>query len=243
VVASPLGWFQSQNWDTTQEGSRSWGWFCGNLTAGNLQTGLDNYSRYVKDYIVSPCLERNRTVEECFGTYDAKRYQRYGLEQHWRLWEYQSCREWGYFEAGAPLGRPSLMPRIIDVAYSSKLCQQAFGFDENHRPNVSSINQYGDFTLETDGLMYVDGDSDPWLWATAHSPYSPQRKRRDTQSRPTVLLEHAWHHSDENGLGDIDVEPSRIRGIHEREIEVVKGWLENWRLERQDGLLIQHSPR
>ena len=36
-------------------------------------------------------------LQQCFGTYNDTQYQDTGLDQDWRLWQFQVCTQWGYF--------------------------------------------------------------------------------------------------------------------------------------------------
>ena len=38
----------------------------------------------------------------------------------------------------------------------------------------------------------------------------------------------AWHHNDENGLGNISEEPKRIQDVHNLQVEVVREWVEEF---------------
>lgn len=106
-----------------------------------------------------------------------------------------------------------------------------FPLDYDFEIDTSKVLQYGGFNLTAPRLMYIDGTHDPWLYATAHSPYSPQKDREDDLS---VLINESWHHNDENGLGDIDKEPERIQKVHRLQIQVVKGWVEQFYQEKHN---------
>jgi hypothetical protein len=122
------------------------------------------------------------------------------------------CTEWGYYVVAPPKENPSLVPRVIDLAYSSKICEAAFppgkhasefdivvlfpsplllkfGMKQGVplQPNVTLVNQWGDFDLAFDRLAYVDGDSDPWRYATPHHPLL--KERPDTVERPFKLIQ------------------------------------------------------
>jgi len=103
--------------------------------------------------------------------------------------------------------------------------------DANHHPNTTRINKYGNFSLSVPNLLYVDGDQDPWLYATIHSPLASQYANLSRPELPYgdgILIHEAWHHSDENGLPNLADEPKRIRNVHAEEISVVKGWVKEF---------------
>ncbi|KAF3186713.1 hypothetical protein TWF788_002939 [Orbilia oligospora] len=125
-------------------------------------------------------------------------------------------------EEGAPTGFPTLVPRIVDLKYLRRICQNSFKLPPDFVIDTSKVLRYGGFNLTAPRLMYIDGTHDPWLYATPHSLHSPQKDRSD---RLSILIQEAWHHNDENGLGDISKEPLRIQDVHFREIEVVRDWV------------------
>ena len=100
------------------------------------------------------------------------------------------CTEWGYFIGGAPDPLPTLVSRLIDVAYNARICEYAFPPGKHSSvpvmPNVTRINQYGDYALKASRLAIIDGDEDPWIFATAHSPDAVPRN--DTHSEPYKII-------------------------------------------------------
>ncbi|KAF3919129.1 hypothetical protein ABW21_db0207391 [Orbilia brochopaga] len=222
-----LGSWQDGNWNKLESGATSWDRFCTNITNGirdgilahdaedeekilekkeyfDLEAGVHNFAAWTRASLRESCGDSN--ITECAGSSADRQY-------------------WGYFMPGAPAGFRTLMPRIVDMPYLRKSCQSYFGMPANFTVDVSKVLQYGGYNLTAPRLMYIDGTHDPWLYATAHSPHSPQKDRTDKLS---VFIPESWHHNDENGLGDISKEPQRIQDVHNQEIEVVKGWVEEF---------------
>ncbi|KAG8748275.1 hypothetical protein FRC10_007665 [Ceratobasidium sp. 414] len=125
---------------------------------------------------------------------------------------------------GAPPSRayPSIVSRRLTLEYTSAICRQAFPagahFSVPAWPNVSVVNSLGDYGLAADRLAFIDGDEDPWLPATPHSPHAEARV--DTVARPFKLIRTGVHHYDENGAAS---EPENIQEIHQEETEFVPG--------------------
>ncbi|KAF3920316.1 hypothetical protein AA313_de0210277 [Arthrobotrys entomopaga] len=244
-IFGPLGYWQGGNWDKTQDGAKSWDRFCANITDGvnngyfgaekvlpgsdyfDLEAGIENFARWTRASVHSSCGDSNLT--QCIGTGDSPDFHGTSLSDSWKLWQWQVCTEWGYFMPGAPAGMPTLMPRIVDLPYLRRQCEYAFNFPADFVIDSSKVLKYGGFNLTAPRLMYIDGANDPWLYATTHSPYSPQKDRND---RLSVLIPESWHHNDENGLGDISKEPDRIQKIHNLEIQVVEGWVKEFHQKR-----------
>ncbi|KAJ6261570.1 hypothetical protein Dda_4240 [Drechslerella dactyloides] len=242
-IFNVLGRWQSGNWNKLESGATSWDRFCTNITTGvrdeapehdqeilekkeaiDLEAGVRNFAAWTKRSLRESCGDSN--ITQCAGTAGNRAYsQRVSLTDGWKLWPWQVCTEWGYFMPGAPAGSPTLMPRIVDMPYLRQSCQDYFGMPSDFQVDVSKVLQYGGYNLTAPRLMYIDGTHDPWLYATAHSPHSPQKDRDDNLS---VFIPEAWHHNDENGLGDISKEPQRIQDVHNLQIKIVRGWVEEF---------------
>ena len=55
------------------------------------------------------------------------------------------------------------------------------------------------------------------------------------------MIEEGYHHVDENGLGDVRLEPERIRRVHEEEIRTVKEWVKEWDKEKEKRRSVESS--
>ncbi|EWC47482.1 hypothetical protein DRE_00450 [Drechslerella stenobrocha 248] len=243
-----LWMWQSGNWDKQEPGALSWDRFCNNVTTGvggddcvynceekllakrqqwDLERGIRNFAAWTSASVRRDCGDSDVTT--CLGSLGESHYKGDSLAETWKLWTWQVCTEWGYFIPGAPQGFPSLMPRIIDMKYVRRYCPYAFNMPVDFEVNVTKVLQYGGYNLTAPRLMYIDGTHDPWLYATANSPHSPQKDRDDELN---VLIQDAWHHNDENGLGDISKEPVRIQDVHHQQIRVVRKWVEQYHKEK-----------
>ncbi|KAI0059615.1 peptidase S28 [Artomyces pyxidatus] len=249
ILQDPLGSWQNKNWDPAVN-DPSFDEFC-NALNGNTSTVADtnktvdlpgdvkvniallNYAKYVRDNIVSSCpTDSGATVEECFGTNDASRYQATDLSQEWRLWTFQVCTQWGYFTTAPPSeDTPAIISRLIDLDYLHKICIQAFPpgkyFTVPSLPDIASVNVLGSFDIAADRLAFIDGQIDPWRPDTPHSQYYA-KPRPDTIIRPFKLIPGAVHHWDENGLANHSAEPPEIKAIHEQEVAFVQTWLKDF---------------
>ncbi|KAJ7069481.1 serine carboxypeptidase S28-domain-containing protein [Mycena amicta] len=200
---------------------------------GGLSVDLTivNYANYIKEHYVSRCPE-DATLDECFGTYEDSQYEDVDVSQTWRLWLFQVCTEWGYFGTAPPdPEQPRIVSKLLTLAYESKICRQAFPagkhFAVPSMPNVTVVNELGDFDIAADRLAIIDGEIDPWRPATPHSDYAFDRD--DTVLRPFKLIRGGVHHWDEWGLLDLSEEPYEVRKIHQEMIFFVKEWLKDWK--------------
>ncbi|KXN80843.1 putative serine protease EDA2 [Leucoagaricus sp. SymC.cos] len=253
LISNVLGSWQSKEWDPAVN-SPTFDQFCEALNAPvfgipaqateasfgsdarmvevepgfKLDLSVINYANYIKNHTVSRC---KTTVEECFGTYDDSQFQDTGLDQDWRLWQFQVCTQWGYFTTSPPdLAQPRIISRLNTLPYLSKICKQAYlpgeFFQVPPLPNVTAVNVLGDFDIAADRLAIIDGEVDPWRPDTPHS--DDARDRPDTPLRPFKLIPGAVHHWDEYGLADPSQEPEEIQKIHAEEVAFVEAWLADW---------------
>ncbi|KAL7421306.1 Serine carboxypeptidase S28 [Cryptotrichosporon argae] len=238
VLSSPLGYWQAQNWDPAVSTTR-FTEFCEAMTAGGAGSHIGlvripaevvNYANYIKENVVARC---PTDVVDCFGTDDDAQFRDTGLDQTWRLWLFQVCTQWGYFQP-APTSGPSIVSSFVTLEHASKICRQAFPPGAHYavpaRPDVDDVNARGDYAIRMDRLAFIDGDRDPWRPMTPQADAAP--KRKSTTSQPAHVIYDAIHHYDENGLASHEREPPRIRRIHELEIDFVRAWLEDWAAER-----------
>ncbi|KAJ3799815.1 serine carboxypeptidase S28-domain-containing protein [Lentinula aff. detonsa] len=253
---SPLGSWQAKVWDP-KVGSTVFDQFCAALNKplghknpevmlleyghpnrmvsfpGGLKVDLAiiNYGAWIKEHVVSKCPD-GFSHEECFGTFDDSHYQDTSLSEIWRLWLFQVCTEWGYFTTAPPDPTfPRIISKRIDLEYESKICRQAYDPGEHFTvpplPNVTVVNDLGDFDIAMDRLAFIDGEVDPWRPDTPHSDYANDRK--DTILRPFKVIPNGVHHYDEYGLKISENEPPEIRKIHEEMIAFVQAWLKDWK--------------
>ncbi|KAF9643255.1 peptidase S28 [Thelephora ganbajun] len=193
---------------------------------------LLNYAAYVRAKILPKC-PKDKTIEQCFGTFDDAKYQVTSLDQEWRLWLFQVCTQWGYFFTSPPDHKvPRIVSRLHTLENESKICRQAFPPGEHLTvpplPNVTAVNALGDFSIAKDRLAIIDGEVDPWRPMTPHSDYYAQ-DRLDTISEPFKIIPNGVHHWDENGLRDHNQEPPEIQKIHREIVEFVQAWLKDFK--------------
>ncbi|ORY33065.1 serine carboxypeptidase S28-domain-containing protein [Naematelia encephala] len=240
VLQSPLGLWQAKNWDPAV-GSEAFYGFCDALTAGGAasQIGLVripaavvNFAGYIKTEVVTTCPpgQDEKSIQDCFGSDNDAKFQVTDLSQTWRLWLFQVCTQWGYFQI-APTDGPSIVSKFLDLEQGSKICRQAYPpgkyFTVPEWPDVEEINRRGDYGIAMDRLAFIDGDRDPWRPMTPGADIAP--KRTSTVKRPVHIIFDGVHHYDENGLTDHSAEPARIRDVHELEVNFVSEWLEEWK--------------
>ncbi|TRM64169.1 serine carboxypeptidase S28-domain-containing protein [Schizophyllum amplum] len=181
---------------------------------------LQNYASYVNESYVAGRCPGNYTIEDCFGSYDASAYTATSLDQDWRLWQFQVCTQWGFFNvAPTDPDQPRIISSFITLETESKICDLAYPpgdyFTVPSQPNITAVNALGGYDITADRLAIIDGEVDPWRPDTPHS--------LDAKAR-------AVHHYDEYGYADLTQEPPEIQQIHEEMIAFVTEWLNEWNM-------------
>jgi hypothetical protein len=94
-------------------------------TNGESWKNLGNYAAYIRRVILPLCVSGDYNSPECFGTYHPDWWANTtnGAE---RSFLYSVCTEFGAYQAAYPLGKKSLVSRVIDVKYTQQWCNWAF---------------------------------------------------------------------------------------------------------------------
>ncbi|KAF3352716.1 Putative beta-galactosidase A [Verticillium dahliae VDG1] len=257
AIRGGIAGLQSVNWDPAVN-SPAFALYCGNMTStevlypatnelkdsiksilvtGGYQDEIDaltltmqNYIGYVNLTRVSTC--RGRPQDSCFG--GRTDFSTDDLNQVWRLWQYQVCTEWGYFQTGSgvPESQLPMISRLIDYNFTSTTCREAFNiFDE---PKVENINKHGGFRFSFPRVAIIDGEADPWRAATPHK--IGLQYPESTVSEPRMIIGGgAVHHWDENGIfkneTTCQLPPQPVKKAQSFIVESVKSWLEEWEIQ------------
>lgn len=262
TLSSGITTWQSRNWDP-EVGSNAFSLYCGNISSSAMLfpgtsslrptvTSLIKAANYTADeplvnhmlnYIgwmnrtVVSCSRSGSTQDECFSQHNTTYYQQDDLSSYvWRSWAYQYCSEWGYLQTGyAPPGELPIVSSLLDLAYESLVCVEAFNITTP--ANVEVINKYGGYDISYPRLAFVDGSADPWRPATPHAFAQGAKKRNSTASEPFILIDGAVHHWDENGLfpneTTTSLPPLTVVDTQRQEVQFVREWMQEWQLEQQ----------
>ncbi|EED18492.1 extracelular serine carboxypeptidase, putative [Talaromyces stipitatus ATCC 10500] len=197
----------------------------------HLTTQLLNFAGYLNETVVWPCIGNGRSADDCFSSYNTTFYEQNDLTQNWRLWEYQVCTEWGFFQTGSgtPKSKPSLVSRLVTLDYTSLPCKYAFNITTPPEVDARINNKYGGFNISYPRLAFIGGTADPWREATPFANDAPHPHRPNTLDRPFAEIEGGVHHWDENGLFPNEttefLPPKPVENIQAYEHEFVKAWL------------------
>ncbi|OSC97649.1 peptidase S28 [Trametes coccinea BRFM310] len=192
------------------------------------------YSRVDVNASESPYLDRkelscNLHEIACFGTYNPQspNYTNTTVPNDTRSWQWMVCSAFGFWQNGAPEGKPSIVSRMIDNAYYQRTCQlyfpEAFSSPPVNLLTALDVNkQYGGWNVTTERLIFVNGRRDPWREATVAADGSTS-KGWDLQPH---LLEDGYH------CNDLLVEESEnpvTKAAQEQAIGYLRTWLADWK--------------
>ncbi|KKK21048.1 hypothetical protein ARAM_006545 [Aspergillus rambellii] len=217
ALSSPLGLFQSRNWDPAV-GSGDFRSYCDNITSPEPLYPLDNNATALVPNLIDiagynasdPSLiaaiindigflglsssTRDDDDDDDDDTETTDRGNSTLPKSSDTSWGYQVCTEWGYFMPGStvpPHIRP-LISRLIDLEYTSAFCGTEFAI--HTPPKVERINRYGGLDFSYPRAAIIGGAADPWRDATPH--YQGALPRPSTDSEPFILVdipvEHVW---------------------------------------------------
>ncbi|KAL4968222.1 putative extracelular serine carboxypeptidase [Aspergillus stella-maris] len=216
ILQSPLGNFQSRNWDP-ETGSYEFRHYCDNLTAQGalyppnngtavLPKILQKAGYNASDAGLLAAIRNNigylnlsnsesESESESSTAESNNNNTTTGLpKSSGTSWNYQVCTEWGYFMPGStvPSSIRPLISRLIDLEYTSSFCSSSFGITTP--PDVDRINKHGSFNFSYPRVAIIGGAADPWRDATPHA--TGLESRVSTDQEPFILstmqAEHVW---------------------------------------------------
>ena len=153
-----------------------------------------------------------------------------------RQWVWMRCNEpFGWWQAGAPEGQPTLVSRLIDVEWWVRQCGVYFPTGSNGETygmakgrSASHVNDYtngwniGNMTR----LLYVNGELDPWREASVSADFRPGGPLVNTAQVPVFAVRGGFH------VSDLDMENGRYNaGVRTAQDQVVKqlaAWVKEW---------------
>jgi hypothetical protein len=204
------------------------------LTAAGYEpeTGTENVLLNAINYFgvssVSAWNESGETQDQYYSLLNASSYDVTDLELYdYRSWPYQVCTEWGYIQTGdTPKDIMPLVSRLIDLEYGTVSCR--LGFNMSTPPDTDQVNKYGNFSIEYPRLAIIGGNADPWRPATPLADEAPERN--STTEEPVLLISHAVHHWEENGIFPNEttpiLPPNQIVYAQEFLVNFVMAWMQ-----------------
>lgn len=123
----------------------------------------------------------------------------YNSENWIRVWMYQTCTEYGYFQT-APKNNP-VRSKEITMEYYQELCNYAFD-NTTHLDTDATNARFGGLNSYATDVMFTNGQKDPWSRLGITNSFFPddEDKRKDWMVK--VILNGS--HCDDLGTPSID---------------------------------------
>lgn len=144
-----------------------------------------------------------------------------------------TCNEpFGYWQTGAPVGRPSLVSRLVTAEYWYKQCELYFPPGPNGETygiargqSEEQVNEYtkGWDLVNTTRLIYVNGENDPWREVGVSAETRPGGPLLSTPDVPVEIVPGGYHTSDlitQNG----QVNPA-VKEVQDRIVNQLAEWV------------------
>ncbi|KZO98573.1 hypothetical protein CALVIDRAFT_478445 [Calocera viscosa TUFC12733] len=199
--------------------------------AGPEGFGVDNAVQQFASWVAAWSQENCDTDEDqddCFGSYDTTNptYTNVTIDQADRSWSWTCCNFVGWWEVGAPSGHPSIASRVLTPAYDERSqCHNYFpdAFPAVHSANTTLVNNaYTGWHINVDRLIFLNGNRDPWRYATVSSDYI---QRASSDSQP-IEVSDGFHCSDlitDNGAVD-----NTIYQAQQAVLSNMQQWMDEW---------------
>ncbi|KAI0065743.1 hypothetical protein BV25DRAFT_1978526 [Artomyces pyxidatus] len=136
------------------------------------------------------------------------------------------CNEMGFFQDSAPLGKPSLVSRLVVPSGDERKCQAMFpgAFSTPRDPMSNATNAaFGGWNMKVDRLFFANGKRDPWRFATMSSDLA---SIKSTTMMP-IAESNGFHCTDMiSAYGDID---PTVDAVQKAGLANMKTWLASWK--------------
>ncbi|RDW73596.1 hypothetical protein BP5796_07038 [Coleophoma crateriformis] len=148
-----------------------------------------------------------------------------------RQWMWLLCNEpLEYWQDGAPEGTPTIVSRLVNVAYWQTQCgfyfptsQGGYGLEEGK--TSATVNKYtgGWSNTKSKRLMYTNGQLDPWRDSTVSSDFRPGGPLQSTEQLPVRIVASGVHCSDLYGQNW--AVNDAVKAIAYAEVAQMAGWV------------------
>ncbi|KAI5357330.1 putative peptidase S28, alpha/Beta hydrolase [Septoria linicola] len=153
-----------------------------------------------------------------------------------RQWVWMTCNEpFGYWQDGAPAGRPSIVSRLVDADYWIRQCGLYFPPGPNGETygiaagrTEEQVNTYtGGWNIDnTTRLIYVNGESDPWRESGVSAELRPGGPLKSTKQIPVEIVPGGFHTSDLITMnGKVN---DSVKQVQDRILKQLSDWVKEW---------------
>ncbi|KAF7192097.1 putative extracellular serine carboxypeptidase [Pseudocercospora fuligena] len=206
-----------------------------------VQKALAGYAKWwteveLKGFCAQYGYTKDNNSVACFDTYNPNNpmYTDTSLSNTIdRQWVWMTCNEpFGYWQNGAPKGRPSIVSRLIDNAYYERQCGLYFPTGPNGETyglkkgkTYNDVNKFtGGWNIDnTTRMIYVNGDNDPWREASVSADLRTGGPLKATKQVPIEIVPGGYHTSDlitQNGVVN-----AGCKAVQDRVVAQLAAWV------------------
>ncbi|EPE29559.1 alpha/beta-Hydrolase [Glarea lozoyensis ATCC 20868] len=225
-----------------------------NVTAGaavtpdangvGVQTALEGYAKWTKAKLLPGFCQSygytDANTVECLDTYNPsnKIFTDRSVGNAIDLqWQWMLCNEpFGYWQNGAPRGKPSIVSRLVNSAYWQRQCAlffptvNGFTYGSAISPdnNIHQVNKHTQgWRLEkTTRLIWTNGEFDPWKTSGMSSEYRPGGPLQSTPEHPLNVIPGGFHCSDlrlRNAQAN-----AGVQAVVDAQVAQIVKWVAEW---------------
>ncbi|KAI2620595.1 serine carboxypeptidase S28-domain-containing protein [Hypoxylon sp. NC1633] len=205
-----------------------------------LAKALDGYAKWFTEYELPGYCEGYGYFE---GTYNTDCFQGLNASNPIyhdltpsnvgnRQWNWMLCNEpFEYWQDGAPLGRPTIVSRLVTKDYWRSQCPLWFPdleYGIAQGKSAQDVNKYtgGWFESNVTRLMMTNGQWDPWRDSTLSSKFRPGGPKQSTPEFPIRYVVEGTHCSDLYGQ-NWAVNPG-VKAIANEQVENMAVWVQEF---------------
>ncbi|KAJ1719135.1 hypothetical protein LPJ53_006043 [Coemansia erecta] len=170
-----------------------------------LQNFADMTAAYIRDNGIDPV----SAYSSSSGSKNTALYQ------DGRSWFYQTCTQFGYWQAAPPEPLRRLRSKYVTMDWQSRPCQAFFGDGITGQPDVSSLNKrLGGLFPNVTRVVFVNGLNDPWSELSVASDPSVAAVNMAYGENVVITMPKASHVTDfyfAAGRSDFGVDIARKR--------------------------------
>ncbi|KAF2162460.1 hypothetical protein M409DRAFT_37398 [Zasmidium cellare ATCC 36951] len=208
-----------------------------------LEKALDGYAAWLRSYIPGSCASygyfQGDENTDCYDSYDASSPIFTDLSVNntaSRQWTWILCNQpFGFWQDGAPEGRPSPVSRLSTPAYWIRQCglyfptgPQGQTYGINKGATQAEVNAYtgGWEITNTTRLVYTNGEFDPWRSGSVSSTFRPGGPLASTPQVPINLIPGGVHCYDL--LAASGQANAAIEQVQRAEVAQMMKWVAEW---------------
>lgn len=163
--------------------------------ANDVKTNLVSYSKYINQVSRATfCDSGTKNLDKCLVELNSTDVEFGSTYTNTDMaWLWQTCIEFGYYQAAPPERLPSIVSRKFNYKHYLDLCQSLYGkYGVPSVPNAEGINKaYGGWSLELERTIWIDGEWDSWRELSVNN--LGLRRKFDSGLSKSIIIPQSTH--------------------------------------------------